>query len=243
MVQKHIKHKQILKTLKRDELREMIDKLVLFGRTNTENLLISIIILVVLIILIPMYFRHQSENEMRASNLFDRALSISLQPVQGENGMMPGQGFKNFEEKYRKTLEAYQEVSTTYRNTKVAVLARLGEATSWFYLKDYAKAAAIYQEELTKHTADYYTPVMKAHLGACQENTQKWAEAAQTYQEVLTQFSTYYDRRGVRLGLARCQVKLGKVEDAKKILNEEQGSEPGSYWSEMVRQQLALLKP
>ncbi|NTV52668.1 MAG: hypothetical protein HGA76_06630, partial [Candidatus Firestonebacteria bacterium] len=145
MVQKHIKHKQILKTLKRDELREGVDRAVAFAKHNTENLLISVIILVVLIILVPMYFKHQAENEMRASNMLDRAISISAQPVQGENGL--GQGFKTLDEKYHKTLEAYQEVSTTYRNTKVAVLARLGEADCWFYLKDYAKAAAICREE------------------------------------------------------------------------------------------------
>ncbi len=241
MVQKHIKHKQILRELKRDDLREVVEKIVGFAKTNTENLLISVIILVVLIILIPMYFKHQAENELRASNMLDRAISVSMQPVQGDNLFMMGQAFKTPEEKFRKTLEAYQEVSTTYRNTKVAILARMGEANSWFYLKEYDKAVAIYQEELVKHANDYYTPVLKARLGACQESQQKWNDAIQTYQGVLAQFPGYYERRAVRLSLARCLVKNQKLDDAKKILSEEQAVEPGSTWAEMARQQLALL--
>jgi tetratricopeptide (TPR) repeat protein len=241
MVQKHIKHKQILKTLKRDELREGLDRAVAFAKANTENLLISVIIVVVLIILVPMYFKHQAENEMRASNQLDRAISVSMQPVQGENAGAGQPGFKTLDEKYRKTLEAYQEVSTTYHNTKVAILARLGEADCWFYLKDYTKAEAICQEELGKHTQDYYTPQLKARLAACQENTLKWGDAARTYQEILSQFPAYYDLQGVRLGLARCESKLGKLEDAKKILLQVQSADPSGFWSEAARQQLSLL--
>lgn len=240
MVQKHIKHKQILKTLKRDELREGLDRAVAFAKANTENLLISVIIVVVLIILVPMYFKHQAENEMHASNLLDRAISLSLQPVQGENAGS-GQGFKSLEEKYHKTLEAYQEVSTTYRNTKVVILARLGEADCWFYLKDYAKASAICQEELVKHAQDYWAPQLQARLAACEENELKWGDAARTYGEILSRVPAYYDVQGVRLGLARCEFKLGKSEDAQKLLQQVQSSDPSGFWSEAARQQLVLL--
>jgi tetratricopeptide (TPR) repeat protein len=241
MAQQHIKHKQILRTLKRDELREGIDRAVAFAKANTENLLISVIILVVLIILVPMYFKHQAENEMRASNLLDRAISISLQPVVGA-GAQPGQGFKTLDEKYHKTLEAFNEVSTTYRNTKVAILARLGEADGWFYLKDYAKAEAICREELAgKHAQDYWAPQLQARLAACQENQLKWGDAARTYGGIISASPAYYDLQDVRLGLARCESKLGQPEAAKKVLEQVQAADPTGFWAETARQQLVLL--
>jgi tetratricopeptide (TPR) repeat protein len=240
MVQKHIKHKQILRTLKRDELRDGLDRAVAFAKANTENLLISAIILVVLIILVPMYFKHQTENEMHAANLLDRAISLSQQPVQGSNAGA-GQAFKSLDEKYHKTLEAYQEVSTTYRKTKAGILARLGEADCWFYLKDYAKVAAICQEELGTHAQDYYAPQLLARLAACQENGSKWEEAARMYQGILNRFPAYYDLQGVRLGLARCESKAGKIAEAKKILQQVQSLDASGFWAEAARQQLALL--
>jgi tetratricopeptide (TPR) repeat protein len=241
MAPQHIKHKQILKTLKRDELREFIDRIMAFSKSNTENLLISVIIVVVLAILVPMYFKHRAENEMRASNLLDRAISVSMQPVQGEASGF-AQGFKNYEEKYRKTLEAYQEVSTTYHGTRVAILAKLGEAQCWFYLKDYAKAMGVYTEALGKHADDFYTPGILDHMGACLENQQKWGEALKSYQDLLQRFPAYYGRRAVRLAEARCQASLGKLDEARRILAEEAAVDPGSAASEAARQQLALLK-
>ena len=228
MVQRHISHKQIRRTIKKDELRELLDFVTHFAKTNTENLLISVIIIGVIIVLVPMYFRHQAENEMRSANILDRALSYSMQPV-NPAGAMVGQNFKNLEEKYKKCLEAYGEITGTYRNTHAANVARLGEAQALFNLKEYAKAEGIFQEELEKHAQDYLTPELKVSVAACLENLEKWQEALVHYQEVLNEYPKCYDRRGVRLAVARCLLQLGKTDEAKKLLKEEQALEPGSF--------------
>jgi len=175
---------------------------------------------------------------MRASNLLDRAISYNMQPVSGPGAMYGG--FKSVDEKYRKTKEAYTEVTGTYRGTQSARLAGMGEADALFWLKEYDKALAAFQDLLGQHRNDFWTPTLQERIANCQESLNRWQEALNTYQSLLAQTPDYYNRRAVRLGTARCQYHLGKAEDAARLLEEEQKAEPGSFWSEQARLQLAL---
>jgi hypothetical protein len=56
MAKKLYTHKQIRKSIKQDELRNALTRLITSARQNTENLLIVGIIVVVIAILIPLYF-------------------------------------------------------------------------------------------------------------------------------------------------------------------------------------------
>jgi tetratricopeptide (TPR) repeat protein len=235
-------HQQIKKNLKRDELREAIDKLVHFTKGNTENLLIAGILVAVMIILVPLYFRHQAGNELRAANLLDRAMMIYLQPVKDAASTAAGT-FKTAAEKYKKAQEAFAEVTGAYPRTKAARWAKLGEANAWFYLKAPEKALAIFQEELAKAPKDVIAPSIQERIAACYVNLQKWAEAQATYEKLLAEFPEYANRRAVRLELARVLRSQNKMEESRKILEEEKNIEPGSYWSEQARRQLAFATP
>lgn len=241
MAKKRYTHQQIRKSLKRDELREGLDRIVHYAKTNTENLLISAIIVVVILVLVPLYFRHQATNEMRSASLLDRALSYSMQPVSDPAADFGG-GFKSAGEKYKKTQEAYAEVSNTYRGTRAGRLAGMGAANALYYQKQYQQALTAFQEQLDQHKNDFWTPTIRERIAACQENLGKWQDALAAYEAVLAQAPDYFGRRYVRLGIARCQARLGKLEEARRLLKAEQETEAGGYWSEQARQQLALLE-
>lgn len=236
---KQVTHQQIRKTLKHDEFRELIGKALVYAKHNLENILISAVILAVIAILVPLYFRNQAANETRASNLLDRGTSIYMQTVEPETAA-GGQVFKSVQDKFQKAREAYAEVSGTYHNTKAARLARLGEADSWFYLKDDDQALAILREDLAKHPGDFFAPTIRERIGVCLEDQKKWQDALNTYQDLLLQNPDYFNARSVRLGVARCEQHLGKTAEAQKLLEEEIAKEPGGYWSEAARRQLAL---
>jgi tetratricopeptide (TPR) repeat protein len=236
---KKVTHQQIRKSLQKDEFREFVNQVVVYTKNNIENLLISAVIVAVAVILVPLYFRNQAANEMRASNLLDRGTSIYMQPVDPDQALH-GQGFKSIQEKYQKAQEAYAEVGNAYHSTKAARLSRLGEADSWFYLKAYDKALPVFQEELAKNAKDFFAPTIAERIGVCQENMQKWQEALATYQGLLQAHPDYFNARAVRMAMARCEHHLGKDAEAKKTLSEELAKDPGSYWSEAARQLLAL---
>ncbi len=239
MAKKRYTHRQIRHSLKTNELQDFLQKGLAAAKNNTENLLISAIILGVLVIMVPMYFRHQAGNEMRASNLLDRAISISLQPLNPTGASFKGEGFQTLKEKYQKTREAFAEVSATYRNTRAARLARMGEANALFYLQEYESALALYRELLPKHSQDMFGPTIQERIGVCLENLQRWREAKETYAGLLSQSPDYFNRRAVNLGTARCQFHLGDAEAARNILQKESETEPGSPWAETARRLLA----
>jgi predicted negative regulator of RcsB-dependent stress response len=239
MAKKRYTHQQIRKTIKRDELRDGLDKLVHYAKTNTENLLIAVIIGVVIVVLIPLYFRHQAGNELRAANLLDRGLSYDMQPVDAQGAVL-GRGFKSLEEKYQKTRDAFAEVTSTYRGTQAARLAGMGQANSQFWAKQYDKALAAYQSLLAEHKQDFWTPTLQERVGACQENLKQWQDALNTYQALLVQTPDYFNHRAVRVAEARCLFHLGKTKEARELLQAEMKIEPGSYWAEQARQQSTL---
>ncbi len=237
MAKKRYTHQQIRKSLKKDELRDMLTRAVDFAKGNTENLLIAAIIVGVLAVLLPMYFRHQADNEVRAASLLEQAIYYNLQPVQTESPDALRPSFKTLAEKYQKCREAYAEVANTYPNTRAARLGRLGEANSLFFLGKYTEAQGVYQAELDKLPKDFLAPTLRERIGACQENLQKWPEALATYQALLAEDPGYFNRRSVRLAEARCLFHLGKTAEARKLLDAEEQQGAGDFWSEAAREE------
>ncbi len=236
MAKKRYSHKLIRKSLKQDELRNFLNRTIGLFRSNTENLLISAIIIGVIAILVPLYFRHQGANEKRAQNLLNRAISYNYQPLAS------GEGFRSLEEKYKKCQQAFAEIATTYRNTRAAGLASLGEANSWFFLKEYEKAMRIYQEQLQKREEEALGFTIQERLAACQENLEQWSKALATYQAILAEQPDYFNRRAVNISIARCYWNLDRKAEARELLAKEKSEEPGSYWSEIARRQMVGYK-
>jgi len=240
MAKKRYTHKQIRKSIKHDELRDLLGRLYDFVRKNTENILITVIIFVVILILIPLYFNNRRQNEQRAYSLLNRAISYSMQPV-AEGLVDPSSGaFRTLDEKYKKVQQLFAEVSATYRNTHAALLAKVGEANASFYLKEYKEAIALYREAKLKQTDLHMKSTFDERIGACLENLGKWQEALNAYQSILKENPNYFNQRAVRISMARCLMNLGQSAQAKDILKAEQEKEPGSYWSEVARRRLLL---
>jgi predicted negative regulator of RcsB-dependent stress response len=240
MAKKYYSHQQIRKSIKRDELRDFTNRAFHFARTNTENLLISAVIVAVVAILVPLYFNHLESNEHRASSLLNNAINYYIQPLAGQHAAVGSEAFRSLDEKYKKTQQAYSEVATTYKNTKSAQIARLGEANALFFQKKYNDALAIYQQELPQHVKDTLGSSIQFRMGQCQESQAHWKEALGIYQEILRQDSQNYNRHAIRQAMARCYSGLGQKAEAEKLLNEEKAEKGGGYWAEAARQQLAM---
>jgi predicted negative regulator of RcsB-dependent stress response len=239
MVQRPVSHKAIRDRLKKDDLQDWLNRVMTYGKANLENLIISGIIVLLIFILTPLYFKHQATNEMRANNLLQRAFGLMQQPTYSANREGWG-GFKNAAEKYQKCAEAFAEVGNTYGNTRYARLARLGEANCYFELKSYDKARMIFEEQLATNNKDTFAPVIQEHLGQCYEQLNQWDKAESMYRQLLATWPNYFHRTAVQFAQANCLIKLGKNEEANKLLlTASHGDTPSSLWQELVRQQLA----
>ena len=242
MAKKRYSHKEILRSMKRDELRDGLTGLQKYVREHSENILIAAIIIGVVAILVPMYFRHRATNEMRAASLLARANSLLERPLTDEQTALTGQGFVSREAKYQKVRETFAEVHQTYSNTRAADLAKLGEANALYYLGRYEEALAIYREAVEAFSADVVTASVRERLGATLENLERWQEALETYQSLLASHPDYFHAPSVRLGIARCHEALGEIEVAREILERELEADGFEGWTEAARRQLALLE-
>lgn len=220
MAKQKYTHQQIRKTLKQDDLKVGLERLWHYARTNTENLIIAVILLGGILILVPLYFRHQATNEMRAASLLDRAWGYAAQPVDLE-AALSGRGFKSYEEKYQKVQQACAEIIATYRGTRSAKLAAQSEAQAFFALRQYDKALAAYQALLAQHPKDHLTASLQARIGASQEGLGQWAAALDIYRALQQAWPDAPEFRSARLGEARCLARLGKMDEARALLTEE----------------------
>lgn len=240
MAKKRYTHKQIRKSIKQNELLNALNRGLAFFRGNTENLLITGIIIAVIAILVPLYFNNKKENERRADTLLNRAIGYTIQPIAEGRTASPEGAFRTAEEKYQKAQKAFAEIVASYRNTRAADQARVNEANAWFYLKEYEKALPLFQDALTRTNQALARATIQGRIGACQENLAQWQAARDTYQGLLSGEAEYFNARAVRLALARCHFQLGEKAEAEKMLLAERDREPGSYWSEIARQQLVI---
>lgn len=240
MAKKLYTHQQIRKSLKRDELRDLTEKTIHFAKTHTENILISLGVLAVIAFLVPLYFNHLETSERRAAGMYNTAVSHYLQPLAGQSAAVGAELFRTREEKYKKTQQSFAEVAGTYKNTQAGKMARLGQANSLFFQQKYDEAQALYRQELPNHEGAMGVTI-RMRIAQCMESSGKFKEAMDEYQQMLQQDPENFSRQAGRLGLARCQIKLGQNAEAEKILKEIAAADPGSYWSETARRQMAWL--
>lgn len=239
MAKQKYTHQQIRKTLKQDDLKVGLERLWTYARTNTENLIIAAIIVGGILLLVPLYLRHQATNEMRATTLLDRAWGYAAQPVDLQ-AALSGRGFKSYEEKYQKVQQACAEIIATYRGTRAAKLAAQGEAQAFFALRQYDKALAAYQALLAQHPKDLWTASLQARIGASQEGLEQWSAALDTYRALQRAWPDAPEFRSARLGEARCLARLGKTDEARKLLTEEAALDPGSAAAQEAGRLLTL---
>lgn len=234
MAKKRYSHKQIRKNIKKDELRDILDKSVGFVKNNTENLLITLIIVGVIIVLVPLYFSHQADNEMRAATMLNQAMSLSMQPV--------GQGqFKTMEEKYKQLGKQYADIVSNYPHTAAGKMSLLDEGNAAYYAKDYAKASGLFEQALAKDQQMPLTLTIKERLGNCFEQQKQYDKAIAAYQGILKENPDYFGKASVQLSLAHCFQATGKAAEAKAALQALAG-QPESFWATAAGQLLAANK-
>lgn len=226
-------HKQIRKDMKKDELRDLVTRGLAFAKSNTENVVIAAVILLVVSILVPLYFRNQAENEKRAAQQMLRALSWYQQPV-ATGGM-----FANRMEKYKRTQQAFAEVATTFPRARSVRWAKIGEANSLFCQGEYEKALAIFRDETAKQRPGWVSDSLNERQGACLENLNRWPEALAIYQKLLAQTPPAFQRSAVLGAQARCLARTGQQEQALAVWRALAADPKSGIWGEQARQQLA----
>jgi tetratricopeptide (TPR) repeat protein len=233
-----LSHARIRQSIKQNDFQELIQRLTVFAKKHSENLLMIGIGVVIVSILIPLYFKQQRGNEMRAMSLYNRANSINDQGISSDPERIAQGDFRSLEEKYRKVEEAYAEIIDNYRSSRVAGLAKLGKANALFYRKKYPEAMELYQTLLGSAKEPLMQISIRNRIAACLESLGNWEAALSSYQKILTDHPGAFNHAELQLATARCQLRLGQLAGAKAIWANLAKDKNSGFWGEIARQAL-----
>jgi len=82
--------------------------------------------------------------------------------------------------KYKKAIEAFRRVSEEYPLSKLAIMAELGVADSYYSDEKYAEAEASYEDFITLHPTNENIPYVMYQIGMCHYNEMSGIDRDQT---------------------------------------------------------------
>ncbi|HNZ30080.1 MAG TPA: hypothetical protein PKJ42_08815, partial [Candidatus Goldiibacteriota bacterium] len=82
-----IKHKDAKKIIKRNEFAELVSSIGKFASKNTENVIITAVIAVIIVVAIPVIINFRKTNEVKAERLISEANFYINRPVVEDSNM------------------------------------------------------------------------------------------------------------------------------------------------------------
>lgn len=219
-MQKKLKHREVVKLIKRNEIKEITEKTGEYVKKNTENVIIAVIAAAALIIGIPLFLNANRANSEKAEQALTRANNVFNAPVSKDAQMSAYGFFPDNKQKYETAASFYLEVIQGYRNTKAAVFAQLGLAASYFNNGRFAEAEdayALFLEKNPKHMmiAEAYNGLAYSRLeaGKLKEASEAWENIVNKMPESVVVWEAKYN-------LASVYETLGRKDEAKLLYSQ-----------------------
>ncbi len=239
-MEKKLKHKEVVKIIKRNEFEEFIIKLQEYFKKNSENLLIVSIVILVILVAIPLYLNNKNLKEIKARNLLSNAdfyLTRAVLP-DVKDASMYGY-FKSKEEKYEKITGLYMEILQNYKGTSAIPYAYLSIGNTYYNAGKYKEALEYYNTFIEKFKNHQFLPdalngraLINYQAGNIKEAISDWERALE-----LSKDSPFYYEIKFHLGLA--YEKNKEKEKANKIFQEIINENKNSYWALTAKEWLA----
>lgn len=239
-MEKKLKHKEVIKIIKRNEFEEFLINLQENIKKNNENLLIAGIIILIILVAIPLYLNNKNSQEIKARNLLSNAdyyLTRAVLP-DVKDASMYGY-FKSKEEKYEKIIGIYSEILQNYKGTSAVPYAYLSIGNIYYNAGKYKEALEYYSTFIEKYKKHQFLPdalngraFTNFQIGNIREAIADWEKALELAKE-----GPFYYEAKFHLGLA--YIKNKEIQKAKKIFEEIISSNKNSYWALNSKEWLA----
>ncbi|MCE5299620.1 MAG: tetratricopeptide repeat protein [Spirochaetia bacterium] len=241
-MEKKMKHKEVLKMLKRNEAQEFATGIAGFFSKNTENFIIVAVVVVVIAVAIPLYLNSRAQANVRAEQALSEANYYTNRPVLDDPQAQMYGFFRTKKEKYEKAQSAYGTVLQNYKNSSSTPAAYMGLANAYFNNGQYKEALEYFNtfvEKYPKHamTAD-------AICGRAYANLQlgQIGEAVKDLELVLNSYKGGSNINDTRLKLAEAYLKSGSPDKAGQMCEAVIKESKDSYWMSLAGGILAGIK-
>lgn len=125
--------------------------------------------------------------------------------------------FKNKEEKYKASIEAFDQAVELYPSSSIAEDALFLKAEALYYSGKYDEAASVYNQYLKKYGLNNPFSVQAfVSLGYIHEEKEEYQKAIDVFQKIINDYPDYLLSDTVLMELGRCYEDLKELDKAKE---------------------------
>ncbi len=240
--QHKMKHRDIIKMVKRNETQEFVTGAGNFFKKNTESLVIGGIVALVVLIVVPLFMNFRAGNNLKAEQALSEANYYVNRPVLDDPQASMYGFFRTNKEKYEKAQAAYNTILQDYKGTDSVPAAYMGLANSFYSNAQYKEALEYFNTFISKYPND--TLIADAYSGKAYTLYQmgQYGDAVKEWENVQKKFNGGNNPDDIKLRMAESYLKAGNPAAAKAICDEMLKGGKENYWTSAAKDMLSRIK-
>src|ERR1035437_10097181 len=225
-----MKHRDIIKIVKRNETQEFVNGAEHFFKKNMEGMVIGAITVLIVVIAVPLFLNFRAGNNLKAEQALSEANYYINRPVLDDAQAAMYGFFRTNKEKYEKAQASYMSVLQDYKGTDAVPAAYLGLANSFYNNGQYKESLEYYASFITKYPNDPL--VSEAYSGKAYTlfQTGQYGDAVKEWEIVQKKYNGGNNPDDIKLRIAESYLKAGNKPAAKAICDEMIKSGKDNYW-------------
>ncbi|MEI7542740.1 MAG: tetratricopeptide repeat protein [bacterium] len=237
-----MKHRDIIKMVKRNETQEFVSGLKHYVLGNVKNITIVAISVLVIGIVVPLFLNLRENNNLKAEQILSQANYFLNRPVLDDPQAAMYGFFRTNKEKYEKAQSFYMTVLRDYKWSDALPSAYLGLANSYYDSEQYKKAMEYFNSFISKFPNN--TLIAEAYSGKAYTLFQmgQYAEAILIWESVQKKFNGGNNPNDIKLRVAESYIKTGNKVAAKAICEEMIKSDKEDYWTSAAKEMILKTK-
>ncbi len=240
-MEKKMKHKDVIKLVKRNETQDFVNATTGYFKKHTENIIIAAVIIVVVIVAIPLYLNGRNTAELKAEQSLAEANYYVNRPVLDDPQAAMYGLFRSKKEKYDKIEAAYTNVLQNFKGTKAYPSAMLGLANAYYNNEQYVESLEYFNSFISKFPKHLLLPDAVSGKAYVFFQQGKYADAATEWEKVIKTYNGGNNKYDIKLKLAECYSRMNDKTAAKAMCEEIVKDTKEGYWANMAKDILSKI--
>jgi TolA-binding protein len=238
-MEKKMKHKDVIKLVKRNEAQELVNGSYDYIKKHSENVIIWVVVCAIAVVGSSLFVNFRAANEVKAAQgVAEAAYMMNRQILDDPQAGMYGL-FRTKKEKYEKAQAAYMSVINNYKGTKSEPAAYLGTADSYYSNGQYKEAMAYYDDFLKKFPSNPLAGEALSGRAYALFQQGLYSDAAKVWEDVNKKYNGGLNPQDVKLRLADCYLRLNNKEAARAEYQDILKDKSENYWTTAAKDMLS----
>ena len=243
-IKKKQTRKQLLK--QEDEFISTSTKTILWIKDNYNTVIISLIVIVIVMIGVFSFQYRTKTNLIKSNNLLNLAKENYYTPIrppqEKQDPTSQPQGFATSEEKYKKTLQLFQELIQLYPDSKAAEEAKFFIPNCLYFLEKYDEALAGFEEYMKLYPTGIFAQQAQVGIGYVYSAKGDYDKSINMFQQILDNNPEFVLRDALYMQIGQSFEKTGSIEKAREAYQSIIINFPDSPFVKDAQEKLNMLE-